>query len=344
MTRQLQHHDANYDALSSPLKSLGKFIETQQEALLHEENTILEGTNFRRLGRRPPQRGTQVLQVGDLKIIAGKTTPVLSSNSSEHFSCFMAMPFIGSFTTRDGSLFDEVGAGDIYLNQNYYGTSRIGYLSSLFFALDRRRLDRVLQSMSGSESLGSLGPSLVIRHNRRDSSGAGGKLWSLIALIDQLHGEHAYMPTCLGLDDQFYRLLAFSLLKSVGRLESIQKRWEGSSAIWPHPLDNLVDFIRTHAHRHLTLTELEERSHYSARHLQNLFRQKLGCTPMQFIRRERLTTAMARLQAPKWDDTVTKIGREIGYRHPSSFTHDFKSEFGVNPSVILRASRSKGWQ
>ena len=185
--------DERYLRLASPLKSAGPFIETVQEELLKEESGVLEGTTFKRLAGTPPQRGMQVLRVGSLEIIAGKTTPVLSSNRSPHFSCFLAMLWIGGFTTRDRAAHDEVHAGDIYLNPNYYGTSRIDYLSSLLFALDRERLDRTMRVISGSESTSTLGASVIIKGAKRKRSTIGtGKLWSLIACMDRLHGSAAW--------------------------------------------------------------------------------------------------------------------------------------------------------
>lgn len=135
----------------------------------------------------------------------------------------MAMPYIGGFTTRDGQLYDEVRPGEIYLNQSYYGTSTIGYLSSLFFALDRKRLGRTMRTISSGESLASISPSVIIKNSRQQCGMTGSrKLWSLISLIDQLHGENTSIPACLGLEETIYRLLSLGLLESAGRLERIE--------------------------------------------------------------------------------------------------------------------------
>jgi AraC-like DNA-binding protein len=61
---------------------------------------------------------------------------------------------------------------------------------------------------------------------------------------------------------------------------------------------------------------------------------------MQFVRRQRLSAAMEKLQTADLDDTVTTIARDTGYRYTSNFTNDFQREFGVKPSVVLRSSRS----
>ena len=91
----------------------------------------------------------------------------------------------------------------------------------------------------------------------------------------------------------------------------------------------------------LTLTDLEEQSHYSGRQLQYMFRSKFNCTPMQFVRRQRLNYAMARLEQAQPNDTITVIARELGYRSMSSFSADFFRQFGAYPSVVLRSWRHR---
>jgi AraC-like DNA-binding protein len=146
----------------------------------------------------------------------------------------------------------------------------------------------------------------------------------------------------LSLDDQIYRLLALELFKAQGRLGTIQKRWKTRSKNWTEQVDNLVDYIRANSHLPLTLTDLEEASNYSGRQLQNLFREKFDCTPMQFVRRQRLQRAMERLENSGDGDTVTNIARDCGYRFTSSFSTDFQKEFGMSPSSVLRGSRVSG--
>lgn len=112
-------------ALKAPLNSATAMIDSTVEELQRQEQTILHGTTFKRRGGIAPRRCTQAIQVGALTIIAGKTTPVLSSNQAEAFSCFMAMPIQGQFRTQNGSEHDLVCAGDVYIHQDYYRTSSI---------------------------------------------------------------------------------------------------------------------------------------------------------------------------------------------------------------------------
>jgi AraC-like DNA-binding protein len=135
------------------------------------------------------------------------------------------------------------------------------------------------------------------------------------------------------------RLLALSLVWEAGCADQIRRRFARAGSAWGPSLDALVDYIRANVHLTLTLTDLEEHSHDSARHLQTLFRQTFDCTPMQFVRRQRLAAAMEALQTAQPGDTVTRIARACGYRFLPNFTHDFQSRFGVNPSTVLRRCR-----
>ncbi|MFM8524379.1 MAG: AraC family transcriptional regulator [Cyanobacteriota bacterium] len=86
------------------------------------------------------------------------------------------------------------------------------------------------------------------------------------------------------------------VLESKGAVGEAWRHQEGRFKHWAQSIDDLVDYIRVSAHQNLTLTDLERQSHYSARQLQNLFRERFDCTPMQFVRRQRLSTAMEKLQ------------------------------------------------
>lgn len=325
-----------FGALKTPLNSATAMIESTKEELQQQEQTILNGTTFKRRGGIAPRRCTQAIQVGALTIIAGKTTPVLSRNQAETFSCFMAMPIQGQFRTQNGSEHDLVCAGDVYIHQDYYRTTSIDYLSSLFFGLDRKRLERSLKAISGGLCRTVQATSILVPGQQRAGVVGTRGLWALMALIDILHGEDSELPTILALDEQFYRLLSMSLLEASGQKEALQRQREKR---WGHGrklLDALVDYIDAHRDLPLSLTDLEEQSHYSARQLQNLFRQHFGCTPMQYIRRQRLSLAMEQLLKADEHTTLTTIARSCGYRCTKSFSREFQRQFGISPALVLR--------
>lgn len=162
-------------------------------------------------------------------------------------------------------------------------------------------------------------------------------LFSFFAFLDQLHSDNSSLGIDMGFDEVIYRLVVMLMLDSNER-ETLKMKWSLIPMDWNKGLDELIDYIKSNAHRHLTLTDLEEQSHYSSRQLQNHFRAKFDCTPMQFVRKQKLIGAMGRLQTAKANDSVNGIARDCGYLHPSNFTADFTKEFGVNPSIVLRQS------
>jgi AraC-like DNA-binding protein len=162
-------------------------------------------------------------------------------------------------------------------------------------------------------------------------------LFALFRYIDRVLLEDRYLAGGLALDEQVVRLVAIDIARKAqpSRLTSRQTARGGSASV----LDGLVDFITSNRGGSITLTDLEEQSHYSRRQLQNLFQERFGCTPMQFVRRQRLAAAMEQLQAPEDDSTVSRIARDCGYRNISNFSSDFQRQFGVQPSMVLRRSR-----
>jgi len=72
-----------------------------------------------------------------------------------------------------------------------------------------------------------------------------------------------------------------------------------------------------------------------------VFQDRLGCTPMQWVRQERLNRAMQRLKDPAPHDTVASIASACGYPSPSRFSADFRLRFQCMPSQLLRSARKK---
>jgi AraC-like DNA-binding protein len=230
----------------------------------------------------------------------------------------------------------------MHLSPRTGGIADVGCFSGFIVEIDHRRLNRVIRVLGKGEDIDLTRPFLLKGGNNTKDNSGNGALWSCISLIDQVAAECSHMTEALSLDDQIYRLLALGLFKTQQRLEIVQKRWKARQNHWTEQVDTLVDYIRANSHLPLTLTDLEAESNYSARNLQKLFRDKFDCTPMQFVRRQRLCTAMERLENAGDGDTVTKIARECGYRFTSSFSTDFQKEFGVAPSAVLRGSWMRG--
>ncbi|MFM9102847.1 MAG: hypothetical protein ACKOPS_16610 [Cyanobium sp.] len=75
--------------------------------------------------------------------------------------------------------------------------------------------------------------------------------------------------------------------------------------------DELIDTIRANLDQPLRLSDLEARSHYSSCALQYAFRERLGCTPRQWIREQRLEQAVAQLEQGGQLDTGCRTGLRL---------------------------------
>ena len=244
---------------------------------------------------------------------------------------------------KQGNHLVEMEPGGIYLAPETGGRISRGYFSGIIWDIEQKRLLRTIRSMK--ITLGDFNEQeqqTLERGCTENASKNKSPFFALIKFIDQLLVESVYLPESLGLDEQVYRLLALSLNNKEGSHGKGQDRWEHNKKNWTNPLDDLVDYIRLNAHLNLTLTDLEIESNYTGRHLQNIFKEKFDCTPMQFVRRERLSAGMEKLQTAGFEATVSSIARDIGYHHASNFTSDFQREFGVKPSVVLRSAQRAG--
>lgn len=165
--------------------------------------------------------------------------------------------------------------------------------------------------------------------------GIAAALASQLRIFEQLHGVDPQLPEILELDDQIHRLIAALLLAEHRGLEQLlparARRLAGEDAF-----DALLDFLRTNLASPLSLRELERQSGLTRRALQYLFQHRFGCTPMQWLRRERLELARFQLEQAGPDDSVWSIALRCGYRSPSHFSADFQRHFHCKPSELLR--------
>ena len=271
-------------------------------------------------------------------MVCGKTTPMVA-RMGETPEISVILAYQGRIEHRQGSSRCEARDGALLAMPNDGGTLHMGALSALAFNLKEQRLKDTIRVLCGSTNLFSLDEPLAVATHVQDQTTIYAKvLFNLLEQIDLMLLEDPTLPAALGLDDQVHRLIALAYIAHHDLLKTVEVR-ERNRIAKQCEFDDLIDYIRSHALTNLSLTDLEAQSHYSARHLQQLFRNRFDCTPMQFVRRQRLSAAMEKLQTADIGDTVASIARACGYRHTSHFTSDFQHAFGTKPSIVLRASR-----
>ena len=161
-------------------------------------------------------------------------------------------------------------------------------------------------------------------------------LHCLLRTIDAGLALGAQALEALALDDALHRTAAAVLRPDL--LEDDP----GDLDHWLEPsgrstFDDLLDFIQAKLDQPLRLSDLEARSHYSRRALQYAFRERLNTTPKQWIREQRLKTALAQFQVDGKRPSVQKVALACGYLNTSHFSRDFKTRFGLCPSEARRS-------
>lgn len=323
-----------------PLKSLGIEISARPEELAKATKEALETEATWGISETSKERMSEfsIARLGDLMITSGRTTPVaLQYKQGRRLT--LEMCYAGHSRFREGISDLRTVTNEILVFPNSGGTLCGGFHSGISFHLGKERLETVARAILGaSTALRFDTPRVIGAPNRQKTRGKQSSLlFSLFRHIDEVLNEDKHLHPHLALDDQIYRTFILNYAKEVkpDELTAISK----GKRLWSTTMDDLVEFIRLNSHRSLSMTNLELESSYSARHLQILFQEKFNCSPMQFVRRQRLASAMEKLQSASWDDSVTSIARNCGYRYTSNFSSDFHREFGVAPSVVLRASR-----
>jgi AraC-like DNA-binding protein len=157
----------------------------------------------------------------------------------------------------------------------------------------------------------------------------------LIRFIDACFAAGAQVATRLGLDDQIHRCAA-TLIQPELLSEEPGDLGRGRERSGRVAFDELIDYIRANLDQPLRLSDLEARSHYSRRALQYAFQERLGCSPKQWIREQRLALALEQLQAHGKRPAVRKVALACGYLSSAHFCNDFRRRYGMTP---LQASR-----
>jgi AraC-like DNA-binding protein len=211
-------------------------------------------------------------------------------------------------------------------------------LAGLSLLIPTAQLQSTAQAMgAGSVPLDSLSAALAKPAELRTEDARGSALldalFRFFGFVESVRQLQETVPAILRLDDLLVRQLLLLMMPGLGeatisaRSPSTQESWFGQ----------LLDWMDANCHRALSLSELEERSGYGRRSLQNAFNQRFDCGPMQWLRRRRLHKARQLLQEGLPANTkVQQVSLACGYISFSSFCRDYRREFGCTASADLR--------
>jgi transcriptional regulator GlxA family with amidase domain len=94
-------------------------------------------------------------------------------------------------------------------------------------------------------------------------------------------------------------------------------------------LDKAVTYIRENFREKITVEQLAERVHLSARQMHRRFREAFGVGPQAFILKLRIQAACEMLQSE--NSLITEVAASLGFCDQSAFTQAFHKHIGLTP-------------
>lgn len=114
---------------------------------------------------------------------------------------------------------------------------------------------------------------------------------------------------------------------------AIEERRDGQTAT----LRRAITFIDENAHTTVTAADIAAAAHVTTRTIQLIFRRHLDTTPVEYLRRVRLSHAHRDLLAAEpAHESVTAVAYRWGFSSQSRFATLYRQAYGVPPSKTLR--------
>ena len=297
---------------------------------------LRSGFDFSRLGGEGSHmQRSSVAKVGKLTLAAVSGTSLVHFRRAETQDITLRFATLGSCKHRVGRRLMEDRAGESAVFHS--GAAREGEnltpYGCVMTTLDKTTLASTVAAMLGMQDRFDAS-ALCLDEDREVALKFAGisfdpilrKYFALIESMEQQPGALALM----GLDDAFYRSFAMMLQpKLFFDTEHAGADQERDT------LDLVCGYIQSRLDQPITLTELEQLSGLSTRGLQYAFKHRFQCTPMQWIRYERLALARARLAAAVPGTTVLAVALSCGFGNPGIFTRYYRQSFGELPSDTL---------
>lgn len=289
----------------------------------------------------PFQNDTAVLPLGAVMVLATQGSAITLTTENHPFAQLM-LPYRGWGVWRIERDRYENPVGDSVL---YLPPAPIhlenNITSGVALNLNPEALFQTALTMAGPEGvppdwLRRFQQPKLLQLNAPESAWLINGLYALLLSLNQLTSLPGSDLSRLRFDDVILRMVVLLLLPELQRLESRPKAAAPAAAA-RKKLEALLEWIEAHLEGPIGLSDLERQGHWSRRTLQYAFRDACGCSPMQWVRRRRLHRAMQRLTNPRPGDTITGIGRSVGFPSAVAFSRDFRRQYGCTPSSVFRA-------
>lgn len=96
----------------------------------------------------------------------------------------------------------------------------------------------------------------------------------------------------------------------------------------PELLDQVLEYVESHLHQKITLSEVAHHFYVSQSTITQTFRNKLGISFYRCVTQRRLIAAKRLIEG---DKALESIAEQVGFTDYSTFYRAFKQEFGISP-------------
>jgi len=283
---------------------------------------------------------SSLLTVNGMKIAATSSTPIRSKvGKTNKTTLIIPLSGHGSLIADGRTLQWHASSKAVFLPR-CGGSSESTNRSVLMVDLDLIRLETVARTMLG---LGPDSPSLMNLDIPREIDTQVGRVSfeTVFRQLANLLDQFSLQPELLnqsGIDDAFYRNIAMMLQPSL----FLDASTSSSNRKYARRLlDRVCQYIQAHINQPINLTDLERISCMSRRKLHYAFLKRHNCTPMQWVRAERLTLIHNQLNRGIPGDKVTTIALDCGFNKPTAFAAYYNKRFGELPSATLARAQAR---
>jgi AraC-like DNA-binding protein len=281
---------------------------------------------------------SSTIAVNGMKIVASASTATRSKVGKLNKTTLI-MPFAGKGElTVNGFKLQWEASKKAVLLPNCGGISESTDRSILIIDLDPDKLELVARGMLGSKSESA---SLLSFSTPREIDLHVGRISfemvfrQLASLLDQFILQPELLDQS-GIDDSIYRNVVMMLHPNLFLDASTSTPTRKYAR---RLLDRICLYIQTHLDQPITLDDLEKISCMSRRKLHYAFLKRYNCTPMQWVRNERLTLLHEQLSRGIPGEKVSSIALNCGFNKLTSYVSYYKERFGELPGeTFARAS------
>lgn len=278
---------------------------------------------------------SSVVRLNRLHIAAHAHDPISVQRTDSADNLVFVMPFAGAVDYKVGKKHYRAVANDAGLFLSGEARSaKTEVLSEVIISLDKTRLKTVAQIMSGNVCYNEA--SLCLNQDRRIKLNEGGQNFSaifnnLFSIIDVNHANQSLLDRIV-IEDMFYR--AIGMLLDPDLINKPDDHREVTAG----QIDLVCDFIRESLRESICMTDLQRISGLSARSLQYAFAKKFSCSPMEWVREQRLYVAHELFRNATDTTTVSGVSAEFGFFNFGNFARLYKKKFGELPSDTIKKS------